>query len=73
MDCEPLMAWEPDQAPDALQEVALVLDQLKVELFPLVIELGLAARVTVGAGVAGFTDTVADWVVLPPPPVQVRE
>ncbi len=32
--------------------------------------LGEARNVTVGA--ADFTDTVADWVALPPEPVQVR-
>lgn len=59
MDCEPLAAWLPDQPPDAVQDVAFVDDQLKVELLPLIIELGLAARLTVGAGVGAVTDTVA--------------
>jgi hypothetical protein len=63
----------PDHAPEAVHEVALVVDQLKVEEFPLVIELGLAVKVTVGAGVGCVTDTVAAWVALPPPPVQVSE
>ena len=73
VDCEPLVALLPDQAPEAVQAVALVVDQLSVEALPLVIELGLAARVTVGAGVGWVTDTVAAWVALPPPPVQVSE
>lgn len=59
VDCEPLVAWLPDQPPDAVQDVAFVDDQLKVELLPLIIELGLAARLTVGAGVGAVTDTVA--------------
>jgi hypothetical protein len=59
----------PDQAPEAEQEVALVADQLKVELPPLATVLGLAVKVTVGAG--EVTDTVADWLALPPVPVQV--
>ena len=73
VDEEPLMALLPDQAPDAVQAVALVLDQVKVEVFPLSMELGLAARLTVGAGVGEVTETVAAWVALPPAPVQVSE
>ena len=73
MDCEPLVAFEPDQAPEAVQEVAFVVDQLNVELLPLTTELGLAARLTVGAGVGEVTETVAAWVALPPLPVQVNE
>jgi len=71
VDCEPLIAWLPDQPPDAVQAVAFVVDQLKVELLPLTMELGLAERLTVGAGVAAVTETVAAWVALPPEPVQV--
>ena len=73
MDCEPLVALDPDQAPEAVQEVAFVLDQLNVELLPLTMELGLAARVTVGAGAGEVTETVAAWIALPPLPVQVSE
>ena len=50
MDCEPLAALAPDQPPEAVHEVAFVVDQLKVEILPLAMELGLAARLTVGAG-----------------------
>ncbi len=57
--CEPLVAWLPDQPPEAVHAVAFVVDQLKVELLPLTMELGLAARLTVGAGVGEVTDTVA--------------
>ena len=49
-----------------------MVDQFKVELLPLTSELGLAVRVTVGAGVLGVTATVAAWVALPPGPLQVR-
>ncbi len=73
VECEPLVAWLPDQPPDATQEVAFVVDQLKVELLPLTMELGLAARLTVGAGVAAVTETVVACVALPPAPVHVSE
>jgi hypothetical protein len=61
------MALEPDQAPDAVQVVALVADQLKVEMLPLATVLGLAASVTVGA--EEVTVMVADCAALPPGPV----
>jgi len=71
VDCEPLMASLPDHAPEAVQEVALVADQLSVALLPLVIVLGLAVKLIVGAGAGEVTETVADCVALPPVPVQV--
>jgi hypothetical protein len=58
VDCVPLTALVPDQAPDAVQEVALVDDQLRLELLPLATVLGLAVRLTVGAG--AVTATVTD-------------
>jgi hypothetical protein len=67
--CEPLAALVPDQAPEAVQVVALVADQVSVELPPLLTVLGLAAKLTVGAGCV--TDTVADCAALPPAPLQV--
>jgi hypothetical protein len=69
VDCEPLAALVPDQAPEAVQEVALMADQVSVELPPLATVPGLATKVTVGAG--DVTETVADCVALPPVPVQV--
>ena len=48
----------------------MVADQLKVELEPLVMLLGFAANMIVGAD--EFTDTVADCSALPPDPEQVR-
>ena len=46
VDCEPDSGSLPDQPPDALQEVALVADQLKVEVPPLATVLGLALILT---------------------------
>jgi len=53
-----------------MHEVAWVEDQVNVALLPLATVLGLAAKVTVGAG--AVTDTVADCAALPPLPVQLR-
>lgn len=57
--CDPFTALVPDQPPDAVHAVALVLAQVKVEVLPLATVLGFALRVTVGAGVAAVMDTVA--------------
>jgi hypothetical protein len=54
-----------------VHEVALVEDQLKVETLPLDRLVGLALSVTVG-GLLAVTVTVADWLTLPPVPVQVK-
>jgi hypothetical protein len=70
VDCEPLTALGPDQAPEAVQEVAFVVDQLRVELLPLTMELGLAVKLTVGADV--LTETIAVCAALPPGPAQDR-
>ena len=58
----------PDQAPEAAHEVALVVDHVRVARSPLVTELGLALKLTVGT--EALTDTVVDCVVLPPGPEQ---
>ncbi len=68
---EPLVALLPDQAPEALHEVALVADQLNVELAPLATVRGLAVTVTVGAEAAAFTEIVTVCIALPPAPLQV--
>ena len=68
--CDPVAALEPAQAPDAVQPVALVADQLKVAPEPLVILLGFAASRIEGAD--EFTDTVADCAALPPDPEHVN-
>ena len=65
-----MTALVPDQAPDAVQDVALVADQVSIALLPLATVLGAADRLTAGAGVV--TETVADWIALPPLPVQLR-
>ena len=70
VDWEPFNGMAPDQAPEAVQAVAFVEDQFKVALLPLVSELGVAPKLTVGAG--ALTETVADWAADPPGPVQVR-
>ena len=69
-DREPLLASAPLQPPEAVHAVALVEDQLNVEPLPLVTVLGLALKLTVGA--AEVTVAVADWLPLPPGPLQVR-
>ena len=64
------MASVPVQPSPAVQEVAFVLDQVRVELLPDAIVIGLAVNVTVGAG-AIVTVALAGAVV-PPAPVQVN-
>jgi hypothetical protein len=68
--CEPLIASVPLQPPEAVHEVALLDDQLSVDDAPLATVLGVAVRVTDGAGVV--TEMVADCAALPPAPMQVR-
>jgi hypothetical protein len=70
VDCVPLTALLPDQAPDAEHDVAFAALQFSVELVPFAIVLGLALILMVGAG--DFTETVADCVALLPAPVQVK-
>lgn len=70
VEVEPFEASVPDHAPDAAQAVALVDDQVSVVALPLATVLGLAVRVTVGA--VWVTETVADWLAVPPGPVQDR-
>jgi hypothetical protein len=70
VDFVPLVAWLPDHAPEAVQEVALVEDHVKVEPLPLVTLVGFALIDTLG-GVAD-TVTVADCDAEPPEPVQVK-
>ena len=48
--CEPEVAFEPDQPPEAVQLVAFVEDQLSVEDCPELIDVGFALSDTVGAG-----------------------
>ena len=53
VDLEPERPGSPDQAPEALQDVALVEAQVNVELCPAVTEVGEADRVTVGKAGGG--------------------
>jgi hypothetical protein len=69
VDWEPVSPLEPLQPPDAVQEVALLLDQVSVEAAPAFTVLGAALSVTVGA--APETVIVTDCEADPPAPVQV--
>jgi hypothetical protein len=70
VDCEPLSPLEPLQPPDAVQDVALVLDQVSEEEAPEFTVLGVALSVTIGAILD--TVTVTDCVVVDPRhPVQI--
>jgi len=51
IDCEPDVAFDPDHAPLAVQEVALVLDHVSVDELPPVTNVGDAERVMVGRDV----------------------
>jgi hypothetical protein len=64
----PLIASAPVQPPLAVQEVAFVLDQVRVELAPEETVVGLADSVTVGAGTT--VTVVLAGEVVPPAPVQ---
>ena len=64
------MELPPDQAPEAAHDVAFTAFHRNVELVPLAIVLGVALMMIVGA--VDFTEIVADWVALPPAPMQVR-
>jgi hypothetical protein len=59
----PLQAFEP------VQEVAFVTVHESDVLWPSVIEVGVAVRLTVGAGA---TVSAAVWLEEPPGPVQLR-
>ncbi len=69
VDHVPLSATAPLQPPEAVHAVALVELQVKLEIAPLVTVVGIAASVTVGAGVV--TTTSADCEAEPPAPVHV--
>lgn len=68
----PLVARVPLQAPDAVHELASVLDQESVAAPPSETEVGLADRVNVGAGAGDVTSTVTVLRIVPPLPVQSR-
>jgi hypothetical protein len=58
VSCEPLVAWLPDQAPEAMHEEAFLAAQVSVALVPLAMLLGEALKLTTGA--AAPTETVTD-------------
>lgn len=70
VDWVPLRALVPDQAPEAVQAVALVDAQVRVALAPLLMALGPTLKLTVGS--ADLTETVVDCEAVPPGPVQVN-
>lgn len=67
--CDPAVGSLPAQPPEAVQVVAFVDVQVKVEVPPLATVLGLAVIDTVGAG--AVTVIVADCAAEPPAPVHV--
>lgn len=72
----PDIPLEPLQASEAVQLVAFVVLHVSIDVAPVLIDIGLAVRSTVGAagggGVEPFTVTVTERWVVPPPPVQLR-
>jgi hypothetical protein len=70
VDFDPLMPCAPLHPPDAVQLVALVEPQVRVDALPLETLAGLALSDTVGAAGAE-TVTVADCDAEPPAPVHV--
>jgi hypothetical protein len=70
VDCEPLVARVPVQPSEAVQEVAFVEVQVRVELDPLMTLVGLARSETLGG--SADTETVTDCAAVPPGPVQVN-
>ena len=71
VDCDPVRALVPAHAPDAVHEVALLDDQVKVDALPLAMVLGPALKLTVTVGFA-LTVIVAVCAAVPPAPLQVR-
>ena len=67
----PDTGFDPLQSSIAVQDVALVVDQVRVEEFPKLMEVGLAVNVRVGAGVPD-TVTVAEALAEPAELVAVR-
>ena len=73
IDAEPLVAFDPDQSPEAEQLLASVEDQFNVIVPPRRSDDGLAVRLSVGLITAGgvFTVTVKLPLALPPLPLQL--
>jgi hypothetical protein len=64
----PEVVFEPVHAPDAVQLVVLVDDQVSVDVPPEATDVGEAENVSVGA-VELVTVTVTERVIVPPDPV----
>jgi hypothetical protein len=69
VDMVPLVGTLPCQPPEAVQALAPVDFQVRVELPPLLTVVGAALNVT-DAAEGCMTDTATDSVVVPPDPVQ---
>src|SRR5690349_217525 len=69
--CEPEVAIEPLQPPEAVHDVAFDELHVSVLLPPLLTDVGDADSDTVGAGVEAVTVTDALFCVVPPAPVQL--
>jgi hypothetical protein len=67
VDSLPEFNLAPDQPPEAVQEVALVDDQVSVEDPQLAADLGFAASDTVGTGGGGGVPPWLLWELSPPP------
>ena len=65
----PLVAWLPAQAPDAVHEFALVVDQVSVEGCPAGTLAGARDRLTVGIGLGAAAATTDALLATP---LQVR-
>ena len=70
VDSLPSVALVPDQAPEAVQEAALVDDHVSVVALPFTTLVGLAPKLRVGSG---RTVTVTFAEALPPAPMHVSE
>ena len=68
---EPAVGRVPDHPPEAVQDVACMLDQVSMELVKAATTGGSAEMVTLGPGVEVTTSTVTDWMVVPPAPLQM--
>ena len=68
MTSVPLVVFEPDHAPEAVQDVALVLLHVSVVELPAITAVGFAVSVTVGCVAEIVTVVVVE--VVPPGPVQ---
>jgi hypothetical protein len=80
--CVPFVAFDPDHAPDAVQLVALVADQVSFDDAPAATDVGFALNVTTGAPGGGGvvvggvvvvpTSTVVLDEAVPPKPTHAR-